>query len=51
VPETTLVIVTGALLVISVVAPSLTGWIRERIRLTRVRREVQRLSTSGQTSA
>jgi len=51
VPETTLVIVTGALLVISVVGPSLTGWIRERVRLTRVRKEVQRLSTSGHTSA
>jgi rhamnose transport system permease protein len=51
VPETTLVIVTGALLVISVVGPSFTGWVRERIRLSRVRREVQRLSTSGPTSA
>lgn len=51
VPETTLVIVTGALLVISVVGPSFVGWVRERIRLSRVRRDVQRLSTSGPTSA
>jgi rhamnose transport system permease protein len=51
VPETTLVIVTGALLVISVVGPSLSRWLQERIRLNRVHREVQRLTPSESTRA
>lgn len=36
VPETTLSIVTGALLVLSVVTPSAVGWVREKRRLARV---------------
>ncbi|WP_378143754.1 ABC transporter permease [Cnuibacter sp. UC19_7] len=48
VPETTLTIVTGALLVISVLAPSIAARVRERVRLARVHREVQRLSTAGE---
>jgi rhamnose transport system permease protein len=40
VPETALIIVTGSLLVISVVAPSVVARVRERIRLSRIQREV-----------
>lgn len=36
VPETTLSIVTGLLLVLSVVTPSAVGWLRERRRLSRL---------------
>ena len=51
VPETALIIVTGSLLVISVVAPSVTTWVRERIRLSRVHKVVQGSSTLGSTRA
>lgn len=36
VPETALIIVTGSLLVISVVAPSVMAWAKERYRLSRI---------------
>lgn len=51
VPETALIIVTGGLLVLSVVAPSVVAWGKERIRINRVHREVQGHSASGATSA
>ena len=51
VPETALIIVTGSLLVISVVAPSVTAWAKERIRLSRVHKVVQGSSTLGSTHA
>jgi len=51
VPETALIIVTGSLLVISVVAPSVTAWARERMRLARLHKEVQGSSTPGPISA
>lgn len=38
-PEAGLVIVTGVLLVLSVVTPSATAWVRERRRLTRLHRQ------------
>ena len=51
VPETALIIVTGSLLVISVVAPSVTSWARERIRLRRVRTVVRGQAVPGSTHA
>jgi rhamnose transport system permease protein len=51
VPETALIIVTGSLLVISVVAPSVTAWAKERIRLARVHKVVQGSSALGSTHA
>jgi len=51
VPETALIIVTGGLLVISVVAPSVMGWINEKIRLSRVHKSVQGQSVPGSTHA
>ena len=51
VPETALIIVTGGLLVLSVVAPSVIGWAKERIRLNRMHREVQGQNAPGTTSA
>jgi rhamnose transport system permease protein len=51
VPETALIIVTGSLLIISVVAPSVTGWARERIRLARVHNVVQGSPTLGSPRA
>ncbi|WP_246081509.1 ABC transporter permease [Homoserinimonas aerilata] len=51
VPETALIIVTGGLLVLSVVAPSLIAWGRERIRLRRVHQNFQRQGASGANSA
>ena len=51
VPETALIIVTGGLLVLSVVAPSVIAWGKERIRLNRIHREVQGQSASGITRA
>jgi len=51
VPETALIIVTGSLLVLSVVAPSIVSWARERLRLARVHRVVQQTSSSGSPHA
>ncbi|MCU1542733.1 MAG: ATPase [Microbacteriaceae bacterium] len=51
VPETALIIVTGSLLVISVVAPSVTTWARERVRLARVHSVVQGTSSLGSPHA
>jgi rhamnose transport system permease protein len=51
VPETALIIVTGSLLVISVVAPSISAWAREKIRLNRVHKIVQGRPAPGSHNA
>jgi rhamnose transport system permease protein len=51
VPETALIIVTGSLLVISVVAPSIGAWAREKIRLARVHKIVQGHPAPGSQNA
>jgi len=51
VPETALIIVTGSLLVISVVAPSVINFVREKVRLSRIHKIVQGPSAQGSTSA
>jgi rhamnose transport system permease protein len=51
VPETALIIVTGSLLVISVVAPSIAAWANERIRLSRIRKVVRGQTVPGTTNA
>jgi len=51
VPETALIIVTGSLLVISVVAPSITAWASEKIRLSRIRKVVRGQTAAGTTTA
>ena len=47
VPETGLSIVTGALLVLSVVTPSVIGWVRERRRLARVHKNAPLAPAAG----
>jgi rhamnose transport system permease protein len=51
VPETALIIVTGSLLVFSVVAPRVADWARERRRLSRINTVIQRGTTPGKTHA
>lgn len=51
VPETALIIVTGSLLVISVVAPSVINFVREKVRLRRIHKIVQGQVVPGSTSA
>lgn len=51
VPETALIIVTGSLLVISVLAPSITSWASEKRRLSRIRKSVPVSITTGSTRA
>jgi rhamnose transport system permease protein len=47
VPEAVLSIVTGALLVLSVVTPSAAGWVAEKRRLRRIHHEPPAVPTAG----
>ncbi|CAN5304085.1 ABC transporter permease [soil metagenome] len=51
IPDVALNIVTGSLLVLSVVAPSVVSWAKERSRLRRLHKVIQGPTPSGATSA
>lgn len=51
VPETALIIVTGSLLVFSVVAPSVAAWTAEKFRLARIHKAARENLAPGATNA